>query len=156
MSQDNKFNVVKAKQISHQNEVEFRDGMFFTVNFLPRTSLQKIFNDSKIRKMDYKTARKEEELDGDKFSRKFCSEVVAGWRGVTPRKIAKLVPIDLVDFTEAERDEEVEFSQEQMSYLLKNAYDLDSFLQGYCQNLDNFVPERGYEQKNSESSQSGS
>lgn len=139
-----------------QTEVEFKDGMFLTVNHLPRPALQKIYKESQTMRLNYKTQIRESTLNNDTFSTKFVDEVVIGWRGFTPAKINSLIAIELSGFSDEEKNQEIPYDSGQMAFLVKNAYDLDSFLQGYVQDLANFEPERDYETKNSVASQSGS
>lgn len=156
-SVNDKLNIVTMaqKQTRPTQEVEFKDKMFLTVSFLPRPTLQKIYKESQTMKMQYKTGIRAPETDNDKFSAKFCAEVVKDWRGFTPRKISELINIDLSQFSPEELDEQIPFSQDQIAFLVKEAYDLDTFLQNYCQDLSNFAPQKEYEEGNSEASQSG-
>jgi hypothetical protein len=53
---NDKFNLVKAEKTTElTNEVEYRDGMYLTLAFLPRPALQKIFKESQTMKMNYQT-----------------------------------------------------------------------------------------------------
>lgn len=153
-----KFNIVQLASSAPKlsTEVEIRDGMYLTVNHLPRPALQKIFKESQTMKMNYKTQMREASLNNDTFAKKFVDEVVTGWRGFTPKSIATLISLDLSGFSEEELKEAVPYDPEQMAFLLKGAYDVDSFLQTFVQDVTNFEPEAENERKNSEASPSGS
>jgi hypothetical protein len=135
----------------------FRDGISFDIAYLSRAKLQDIYK--KSQKVDYNPATKtrEQMSDPDKFAKLFVEACVLGWNGVTPKSIASHVQIDeaiLAD--EKKANEPIPYTPENMFFLLRNAYEIDTFLQEAVGNLEVFAPGKEEAEKNSSSSQSGS
>lgn len=132
-----------------QMPVEYRDGLWFTLSFLGRSRLQTMMKNCTKMKLNPLTATREPTLDNDLFLSAFVAEVFHGWKGMTPRRLSDILPIDTKGFSEEELDAEIPYSQDQMTHILKNAYELDTFVQTFVQDLRNFEPHKEHEEKNS-------
>lgn len=137
-------------------EVEFRDGIFLTLNYVSRSALQQLYKNCTTLKYDRPTHQRTPQVDPKKFSAEFCKLAVKGWRGVTPAALASLMPIDLSNVSEQQRKEELPFTQETLLFIVERAYELDNFLQDTAVDAKIFNPAMEGELGNSENSQSGS
>lgn len=107
---------------------EFKDGFKLEVRYMSRSELQKLSKKCTSNRFDPKTHQRLTELDPDKFVPQFVKATVRGWSGLTPNKLANLIRVDLSSIPEEKWDDEIAYSPEQMAYLMKNCYDLDTFL----------------------------
>ena len=137
--------------------VEFKDSIILTLNYVSRIKLQSLWKSCTTLKFDRTTRQRTPQVDGTRFSEEFSRLAVSGWRGVTPRAIAaSLFPLDLSGMSEAEKDAEIPFTHENLSLLLSNSYELDTFIQDSAVDSALFKPEHEGELGNSGMSQSGS
>jgi hypothetical protein len=139
-------------------QVEYQGGLIFTLRYISRARLQSLAKSCTIMRFDPKSRGRVPETNPTKFTEEFCKLAVAGWTGVTPRSLAAsgVVLLDLSSLTEAEKDTPVPFTHENLIELVKNAYELDQFLQDSACDSRVFNPTKEEEEGNSESSQSGS
>lgn len=113
-------------------EVEFpdSDNFFVSLTYLNREKLTKIRNRSLTIKFNKRSRQREEEVDNEKFLEEYAREVVRGWRGLTIRELARLMPIET---SGANLDQEVPYSEEDALDLLRNSTIFDQFITD-CQN----------------------
>ena len=113
-------------------EVEFPDSNNFYVSltYLNREKLTKIRNRSLTIKFNKRSRQREEEVDNEKFLEEYAREVVRGWRGLTIRELARLMPIETAG---ANLEQEVPYSEEDALELLRNSTIFDQFVTD-CQN----------------------
>jgi len=113
-------------------EVEFpdSDNFFVSLTYLNREKLTKIRNRSLTIKFNKRSRQREEEVDNEKFLEEYAREVVRGWRGLTIRELARLMPIET---SGANLDQEVPYSEEDALELLRNSTIFDQFITD-CQN----------------------
>lgn len=130
--------------------IEWENGIFFDLVFLPRAEFQKLSRECTIMKFnpDAKPPRREQTTDPELLFKKFTSRVIKGWKGMTVRKAANLIPLDVEGLTDEQMETEVPFSEEQAIMLLKECYTLDTFLQESAMNLATFNAEHKDEVKN--------
>lgn len=128
-------------------KIEWRDGIIFDLRYLSRSEFQKMAKDCTVRKFDPALKARTESVDGEKFTNTFCSRIMLGWEGLTVRKAANLIDLRN-DLTEEQLDTPVPFSMEQAAYLIKNCYDLDTFLQQTATDLAQFNAGQDEEVKN--------
>lgn len=108
-------------------DVEFPDsnGFFISLAYLSREKLLKIRNRSLVVKFNKRTRQRDEEVDNDKFLEEYSREVIRGWRGLTLRELARIMPIET---TGANMDEVISYSEEDALELLRNAPSFDQFI----------------------------
>jgi len=77
-------------------EVEFpdSDGFLVKLSYVGRDKLMKIRNRALVFKFNKRTRQREEEVDNDKFLEEYSREVIRGWKGLTIRELARILPID--------------------------------------------------------------
>lgn len=136
--------------------VEFRDGIIFKLRYVPRADLNKISRSCIIHKYNAETKQREPQLDPKRFANEFCARAVVGWEGITVKSLSKLIAIDQNNLTEAQRNETIEFSHENLVELVTASYDLDNFLQESACDIGLFNIEKEGEEKNSKASPIGS
>ncbi len=137
-------------------DVEFREGLILQLRFVSRTQLQSLYKSCTVMKFDPQLKIRKQQLDGEKFAAEFCKLAVAGWRGVTPNSLSKIVPMDLSSLSAEDREKEIPFTQEGIAAIVKAAYELDAFIQDNAVDVAIFSPDHQDEVKNSSTSQSGS
>jgi hypothetical protein len=113
-------------------EVEFpdSDNFYVSLTYLNREKLTKIRNRSLTIKFNKRSRQREEEVDNEKFLEEYAREVVRGWRGLTIRELARLMPIETAG---ANLEQEVPYSEEDALELLRNSTIFDQFVTD-CQN----------------------
>ena len=88
-----------------------------------------------IQKFDRKTKAVTEELDEDKFVHEFTKATIKGWRGLKLKFLENLL---LVDLSDADLEDELEYSQEEAEQLLQNSSEFDSWINEVVFDLANF------------------
>lgn len=108
-------------------EVEFpdSDGFFVKLSYVGRDKLMKIRNRALVFKFNKRTRQREEEVDNDKFLEEYSREVIRGWKGLTIRELARILPIDTAG---ADMTKDVPYSEEDALELLKNSTIFDQFV----------------------------
>ena len=104
--------------------------------YLAREELLKLRNKCLTQKFNKKTRAFEEQLDEDKFLVQYVKGVIKGWRGLTYESLQELL---LVDVTEQDPEDELEFTQENAEILMRNSGDFDSWVTEMVGDLENFT-----------------
>lgn len=96
------------------------------LSYLTREELIKIRKKASSNKLNRKTRQVEEDLDSDLFQELYIKAVIKGWKGLTYKEVAKLLPINenAIDDFEAE----LEYSEDNAIALMKNSPEFDSFI----------------------------
>lgn len=129
------------KKVELTAEVEFRDGVFLSMRYVPRAVLTQLSREATVMRFDNKAGARLPDLDGKKLATGFSRRAVTGWSGMTARKASLLVALDLSGLTEEQKDTAIPFSVEQLDFLVVNCYDLDSFIQRSAMDLGVFNPD---------------
>lgn len=126
-------------------EVEFPDSDNFYVSlaYLSREKLVKIRNRSLVIKFNKRSRQREEEVDNDKFLEEYSREVVKGWRGLTIRELARIMPIETAG---ANLDQEVPYSEEDALALLQGSPIFDQFVTDCMNDFEIFERDKADEQ----------
>ena len=114
--------------------VNFIDNFEVELKYLPRSELQKIAKRSTV--SGWERHQKVDKLDDDNYLRNFVEKTMVSWRGLTQKTLAKIIPVKVTN-----PDEELIFSVENAFQLLKNAYDLDTFVTNAVMDLSRFTEE---------------
>ena len=104
--------------------------------YLAREELLKLRSRCLSQKFNRKTRAFDEQLDEDKFLVEYVKAVIKGWKGL---KYAYLEELLLVDTSGVDKDEELEYSQENAETLMRNAADFDQWVTDTVGDLDNFT-----------------
>jgi hypothetical protein len=122
-------------------EVEFPDSNGFYVNlaYLSRDKLVKIRNRSLVVKFNKRSRQREEEVDNEKFLEEYSREVIKGWRGLTIRELARIMPVET---SNANLDQEVPYTQEDALALLQGSPIFDQFVTDCMNDFELFEREK--------------
>jgi hypothetical protein len=116
-------------------EVEYPGMPGFTVSlaFLSRETLINIRK--KSTKTTFKNRQAAEEFNEDLFLQLYVDSAVKGWSGLKLSYLEQLAPVDLAG---QDMDAELEFTQENALYLMKNSSNFDGFVSEQVSDLGNF------------------
>ncbi len=116
-------------------EVEYPGMPDFKVQvaFLSRETLQTIRK--KASKTTFKNRQPIEELNDDLFLELYVKSTVKGWSGLKLKYLEQLAPVDI---SGQDPDAELEFSEENALYLMKNSTNFDSFVSEMVTDLGKF------------------
>lgn len=122
-------------------EVEFPDSNNFYVSlaYLSRDKLVKIRNRSLVVKFNKRSRQREEEVDNEKFLEEYSREVIKGWRGLTIRELARIMPIETAG---ANLDQEVPYTEEDALALLQGSPIFDQFITDCMNDFELFEREK--------------
>ena len=103
------------------------------IAFLSRETLQSIRK--KSTKTSFKNRQPVEELNDELFLELYVKSAIKGWSGLKLKYLEQLAPVDL---TGQDADAELEYSEENALYLMKNSTNFDSFVSEQVTDLGNF------------------
>jgi len=89
----------------------------------------------KSTKTSFKNRQPVEELNDEIFLQLYVKEAVRGWKGLTLSYLEQLAPVDL---TGQDANAELEFSEENALFLMKNSTNFDAFISETVTDLGNF------------------
>ena len=112
------------------------EGFEVRLTYLAREELLKLRNRSVKQVLNKRTRAYEEQLDNDKFLEEYSKAVVKGWSGL---KYSYLEELLLVDTSEVDPNDELEYTQENAEILLKNSGDFDTWVSDQLGDLENFT-----------------
>lgn len=119
----------KSLEVEYPGMPEFK----IQVAFLSRETLQSIRK--KSTKTSFKNRQPVEELNDELFLELYVKSAVKGWSGLKLKYLEQLAPVDL---TGQDADAELEYSEENALYLMKNSSNFDSFISEQVTDLGNF------------------
>lgn len=119
----------KALEVEYPGMPEFK----VQVSFLSRETLQSIRK--KSTKTAFKNRQPVEELNDELFLDLYVKAAVKGWSGLKLSYLEQLAPVDL---TGQDMDAELEYSEENALYLMKNSTNFDAFVSEQVTDLSNF------------------
>jgi len=108
-------------------------GFKVKVNFLSRETLLNIRK--KATKTTFKNRQTQEELNDELFLQLYAQACIKGWSGLKLSALETLVPVDL---SGQDPEDELEFSEENALFLMKNSTNFDSFISETVSDLGNF------------------
>lgn len=119
----------KALEVEYPGMPEFK----IQVAFLSRETLQSIRK--KSTKTSFKNRQPVEELNDELFLELYVKSALKGWTGLKLKYLEQLAPVDL---TGQDAEAELEYSEENALYLMKNSSNFDSFISEQVTDLGNF------------------
>ena len=119
----------KSLEVEYPGMPEFK----IQVAFLSRETLQQIRK--KATKTSFKNRQPVEELNEELFLDLYVKAAVKGWSGLKLKYLEQLAPVDL---SGQDLDAELEYSEENALYLMKNSTNFDSFVSEQVTDLGNF------------------
>ena len=112
------------------------DGFEVNLTYLAREELLKLRNRSVTQVLNKKTRAYEEQLDNDKFLTEYCKAIIKGWKGLKYKYLEELL---LVDTSNLDPEDELEYTQENAELLMKNSGDFDNWVSETVGELENFT-----------------
>jgi len=112
------------------------NGFAVDICYLAREELLKLRNRCVSQKFNRKTRAFEEQLDEDKFLVEYVKAVIKGWKGL---KYSYLEELLLVDISNLDPNDELQFTHENAETLMKNASDFDTWVTEVTGDLENFT-----------------
>lgn len=119
----------KALEVEYPGMPDFK----VSLAFLSRETLQTIRK--KASKTTFKNRQPVEELNDELFLELYVKSTVKGWSGLKLKYLEQLAPVDL---TGQDLDAELEYSEENALFLMKNSTNFDSFVSEQVTDLGNF------------------
>jgi hypothetical protein len=119
----------KSLEVEYPGMPDFK----IQIAFLSRETLQTIRK--KSTKTSFKNRQPVEELNDDLFLELYVKNAIKGWSGLKLKHLEQLAPVDL---TGQDADAELEYSEENALYLMKNSTNFDSFVSEQVTDLGNF------------------
>lgn len=116
-------------------EVEFPGFSDFKVqlSFLSRETLVNIRK--KSTKVSFKNRQPTEELNDELFLQLYVQNAIKGWSGFKLAYLEQLAPVDL---TGQKLEDELEYSEENALFLMKNSSNFDAWISEQVTELGNF------------------
>jgi hypothetical protein len=116
-------------------EVEYPGMPDFKIDlaFLSRETLQTIRK--KATKTTFKNRQPMEELNDELFLELYVKASIKGWKGLKLTYLEQLAPVDI---SGQDSEAELEYSEENALYLMKNSQNFDSFVSEQVTDLGNF------------------
>ena len=112
------------------------DGFVVNLCYLAREELIKLRSRCVSQKLNRKTRGFEETLDEDKFLTEYCKAVIKGWKGLKYKYLEELL---LVDISNLDPEDELQFNVENAETLMKNGADFDTWVTEVTGDLENFT-----------------
>jgi hypothetical protein len=120
----------KSLEVEYPGMPDFK----IQIAFLSRETLQSIRK--KSTKTSFKNRQPVEELNDELFLELYVKGAVKGWSGLKLKYLEQLAPVDLTD---QDAEAELEYSEENALYLMKNSTNFDSFVSEQVTDLGNFT-----------------
>lgn len=108
-------------------------GFKVKLSFLSRETLVSIRK--KATKMTFKNRQPAEELNDDLFLQLYVQASIKGWSGFKLSYLEQLAPVDLAG---QDLDNELEYSEENALFLMKNSSNFDAWVSEQVTELGNF------------------
>lgn len=108
-------------------------GFKVKVSFLSRETLVNIRK--KATKSTFKNRQVSEELNDELFLQLYAQAAVKGWTGLKLSSLEQLAPVDI---TGEDPESELEYTEENALFLMKNSTNFDSFISETVTELGNF------------------
>lgn len=120
----------KSLEVEYPGMPDFK----IQVAFLSRETLQNIRK--KATKTSFKNRQPLEELNDELFLELYVKSSIKGWSGLKLKYLEQLAPVDL---TGQDPEAELEYSEENALYLMKNSGNFDTFISEQVTDLGNFT-----------------
>ena len=120
----------KALEVEYPGMPDFK----IQVAFLSRETLQQIRK--KATKTSFKNRQPVEDLNDELFLELYVKASIKGWSGLKLSYLEQLAPVDL---SGQDPDAELDYSEENALYLMKNSTNFDTFISEQVTDLGNFT-----------------
>lgn len=132
----------KAKKVVYDKDF----GVSFDLMYLSKPEFQALIG--KHTKIDFnkKNHKPEETINADALNEEIAETCIKGWEGVTYEWLSKNVEIDLSKVED--KKAKVEYSRNNVLFLMKNVYSFDNWLIETIRDASNFSEKKEEERKN--------
>ena len=113
------------------------DGFKVSLCYLAREELMKLRNRTVRQVFNKKTRSYEEQMDDEKFLSEYTRAVIKGWSGFKLGYAKNMLLLG--ELTPDQEETELEFTQENVEVLMKNASDFDTWVTEMVGDLENFT-----------------
>lgn len=113
------------------------DGFEVHLSYMSKKTLDRWARDCTKMARNPATKKKEPKLDERALYRLYAAHIFLGWRGLTVGGLKRM--IELHDIEGVPDNTPVEFSAENVVYLLENAYDVDAVVTNIVKDISNFL-----------------
>jgi hypothetical protein len=110
-------------------------GFVLDLCYLGPEAIKKLRDVATVTKIDKKTRQAVSEIDDDKFAREFCNAVIKGWKGLKLKFLSELL---LVDLTDQNEEEEMEYNEENAYTLFSRSNNFSMWINETVFDLSNF------------------
>jgi len=119
----------KSLEVEYPGMPDFK----IKISFLSRETLQQIRK--KATRTTFKNRQPIDELNDELFLELYVKNSIKGWSGLKLSYLEQLVPVDL---TGQDKEAELEYTDENALYLMKNSTNFDAFISEQVTDLGNF------------------
>ena len=112
------------------------DGFTVELCYLGREELLKLRNKCLKQKFNKKTRAFEDTLDEDLFMVEYVSAIIKGWNGLKYKYLEEFL---LVDVSQLNLEDELEYTQDNAELLMRNSGDFDQWVTDTVGDLENFT-----------------
>lgn len=113
------------------------EGFEVEINYASRSTIQKMVDSCTERVWVKEERRWEEKLSREKVVKAWAEQIVTSWRGLTLRKLKRLIPIKID--SDVDEDSEVDPSLQNRMTLLWNSADFENWCIGVATNAEFFA-----------------
>jgi len=110
---------------------------FVSITYANKMVLQDIRDASREVRFNPRTREREEELNEDKLREQYATKLISGWRGLTPRKLQKLLPGLSVE--DEDLDNSIPYTKEIAIALLDSSLEFTSWVDSIATTVENFT-----------------
>lgn len=150
---------MKISDIAQNTEsavfVSWNAGIRVKLRYMSKQSVSKLLTSCMAWEWNKNTKQREQKLNMERFISEFSERTVLGWE-MTLRQLNEVVLLDPALLVGKNMEEAVEFTKDNLEFMLKNAHGFDGFVQDQSVDISNFRPDLEDELKNSVPSPSGS
>lgn len=115
--------------------VQYKDtGISFEVNFMSKARFKVLTDQCSSLVYNAESKTHQPKIDTKKLAAAYVEQAVKGWKGVTPKSLAAIAPVELSNLTEEQRNTELAYSADSMKFLVESTFELDTFLQEVTMN----------------------
>ena len=112
------------------------DGFTVELCYLGREELLKLRNKCLKQKFNKKTRAFEDSLDEELFVNQYSAAIIKGWTGLKYKYLEEFL---LVDVSQLNLEDELEYTQDNAELLMKNSGDFDQWVTDTKGDLENFT-----------------
>jgi hypothetical protein len=115
--------------------VQYRDtAIELEVCFMSKARFKVLTERCSTIRYDEATRKHVPQIDTKKIAGAYVREAVSNWRGVTPKGLGSIIPVNLENLTPEQQESQIPFSIEQLVFLVETAFEMDTFIQEVTMN----------------------